>query len=188
MPTFINHQNQLQDEDTRNIDEKYRWWDHSKIVDSLDETRSDLITIFHNVHGDFNVSSGIRVNLWFNTSGVYIYGNKKYDRRGTVGAHHYVPVNHAPDLKDVIDDFKAKGYRIVAAEITDDAVSLPSYQWNEKSVIIFGEETNGLDEETLAMADDIVFIPGRGSIRSLNVATASGIFLYDYSNKTGNIQ
>ena len=184
---FVNHLNQLQTEDNRNISEKYRWWDHSDIIGDLATTRSGLLTIFMNVAGDFNISSGIRNNLWFNTAGAYICGKKQYDRRGTVGAHHYVPVDHDESIENLIASLKAEGYRVIAAEISDEAVPLTTYAWEEKTAVIFGEESKGLDELTLSLADDIVYVPGRGSIRSLNVATTSGIFIYDYSMKTGLI-
>jgi tRNA G18 (ribose-2'-O)-methylase SpoU len=184
---FINHLEQLQTEDTRNIADKYRWWNHSDIVADLDENRSELLTVFMNVAGDFNISSGIRNNLWFNTSGAYICGKRHYDRRGTVGSHHYVPVTHDESIEDLIQTLKEDGYRIVAAEITDNAVPLTTYNWDARSAVIFGEESRGLDDVTLALADDIVYVPGRGSVRSLNVATTSGIFIYDYSMKTGTI-
>lgn len=184
---FVNHLSQLQSEDNRNIAEKYRWWDHTDIIADLDGKRSELLTIFMNVAGDFNISSGIRNNLWFNTSGAYICGKKHYDRRGTVGAHHYVPVDHNESIEDLIQNLRDEGYRIVAAEISDDAQPLTTYEWDSRSAVIFGEESKGLDELTLSLADDIVFVPGRGSVRSLNVATTSGIFIYDYSLKTGMI-
>lgn len=183
--SFVNHLDQIQYDDTRNIDEKFRWWNHVDIIGDLDKTRSNVLSVFLNITGDFNISSGIRNNLWFNTAGAYIYGKKKYDKRGTVGAHHYVPVTHSADINELVDDLREQGYRIVAAEITDDAVPLTTYSWNDKSVIIFGEESLGLSEEVLNLVDDVVYIPGNGSIRSLNVATTSGIFLYDYSAKTG---
>lgn len=185
MTVFINHMGQMDTEDNRNISDKYRWWNHTDIVSDLDESRSGLVSIFMNVTGDFNLSSGIRNNLWFNTSGVWICGNKKWDRRGAVGAHHYLDVGHAPEFPELIEALRSEGYRIVAAEINDEAIPLTAYDWNEKSVIVFGEESNGLSEDILALVDDIVYIPGRGSIRSLNVATTSGIFAYDYSVKTG---
>jgi tRNA G18 (ribose-2'-O)-methylase SpoU len=186
--SFINHLDQIQHDDNRNIDEKYRWWDHADIIKDLDASRSDILSVFLNVAGDFNISSGIRNNLWFNTAGAYIYGKKKYDKRGTVGAHHYVPVDHSENINELIDILRVQGYRIVAAEITDNAVPLTTYTWNAKSVVIFGEESLGLSEEILNLVDDVVYIPGNGSIRSLNVATTSGIFLYDYSAKNGILE
>lgn len=186
---FINHLSQLQlkEDDKRNIQDKYRWWDHADIVSDLEGKRSGLLTIFMNVAGDFNISSGIRNNLWFNTAGAYICGKKRYDRRGTVGSHHYIPVDHNESVEVLIGELREKGYRIIAAEISDDAVPLTTYAWAEKSVVIFGEESNGLDAHTLSLVDDIVYVPGNGSIRSLNVATTSGIFIYDYSAKVGAI-
>ncbi len=187
MPTFINHLGQMQTEDNRNIADKYRWWDHSEIVEDLEDSRSGLVSVFMNVTGDFNLSSGVRNNLWFNSSGVWICGNKKWDRRGAVGAHHYLDVNHIVSFEDLVKAHKDKGYRIIAAEITDEAVPLTTYEWDDKTMVVFGEESNGLDADVLALVDDIVYIPGRGSIRSLNVATTSGIFAYDYSLKTGRL-
>lgn len=185
--SFIDNLGQLKQEDTRNIHEKFRWWDHADIVAELEKERSQVVSVFMNIEGDFNISSGIRSNLWFNTQGTWIAGRKKYDRRGTVGAHHYTPVSHNPEPLELLDTLRNEGYRLVAAEITDDAVPLTTYSWEEKSAIIFGEEGLGLSEEVLSVVDDVVYIPGRGSVRSLNVATTSGIFLYDYSLKTGNI-
>lgn len=185
--SFIDNLGQLRTDDTRNISDKFRWWDHSDIVAELEKERSQVVSVFMNIEGDFNISSGIRSNLWFNTHGTWIAGRKKYDRRGTVGAHHYTPVSHDPDPLELLHTLRAEGYRLVAAEITDDAVPLTTYQWEEKSAIIFGEEGLGLSEDVLETVDDIVYIPGRGSVRSLNVATTSGIFLYDYSAKTGII-
>lgn len=185
--SFINNLGDTMFEDNRNVQEKYRWWDHVDIVSDLEEKRSEVVSVFLNISGDFNISSGIRSNLWFNTHGTWIAGKKKYDRRGTVGAHLYTPVSHNPTPLELLEALKADGYRLVAAEITDDAVPLTTYQWDTKSAIIFGEESNGLEQDILDAVDDVVYIPGNGSIRSLNVATTSGIFLYDYSSKVGAI-
>jgi tRNA G18 (ribose-2'-O)-methylase SpoU len=48
---------------------------------------------------------------------------------------------------------------------------------------MFGEEQRGLSPEALALADEVVYIPMTGSVRSLNVGTASGIAMYDYCAK-----
>jgi tRNA G18 (ribose-2'-O)-methylase SpoU len=53
--------------------------------------------------------------------------------------------------------------------------------------MIFGEEQRGLSPMALGMADDIVYIPQLGSVRSLNVGTASGIVMYDYVTKLGMV-
>jgi tRNA (guanosine-2'-O-)-methyltransferase len=63
------------------------------------------------------------------------------------------------------------------------ATAIHEFEWPEKTLMMFGEEQRGLSEEALALADHVVYIPMRGSVRSFNVGTASGIAMYDYSMK-----
>jgi len=173
--------------DTRNIREEFRQFTTEEIRDTLRESRSGMVSIFVNVLGDFNLATGVRNANWFNTQDVRIVGRRQWDARGAVGTHHYTEVIRQPGIMDVIATLREEGYRIVAAEITDAAVPLTSYAWHEKSSVIYGEEGAGLSDEVLAAVDDVVFIPGRGSVRSLNVGTTSSIFMYDYSKALGLI-
>jgi tRNA G18 (ribose-2'-O)-methylase SpoU len=49
------------------------------------------------------------------------------------------------------------------------------YDYPNRTVLLFGEEQSGLSDEVLTQCDGIVTIPSDGSVRSLNVGTASGI-------------
>jgi 23S rRNA (guanosine2251-2'-O)-methyltransferase len=51
-----------------------------------------------------------------------------------------------------------------------------------KPLFIFGEEQKGLSDYILSNSDRIVTISGRGTVRSLNVGTASGIVLSTYAS------
>lgn len=173
--------------DGRNIADKYKWWEEVDITQDLDKNRSKLVNVFVNLSKDMNLGTGVRNSNWFNTQPVMIAGRRKWDRRGAVGTHVYSGITHNETVEESIAELRADGYTIVAAEIDEKAVPLPSYQWDEKSAVIYGEEGAGLSQEVMSLVDDVVFIPGRGSVRSLNVATTSGIFMYDYSMKTGLI-
>lgn len=58
------------------------------------------------------------------------------------------------------------------------------------SVLIFGSETDGLPERILEKHPDRCFIipMASGKVRSLNLATAVGIVLYDALQKTGAVE
>lgn len=174
-------------QDTRNIQDYLKGVSTEEIRERLEAERSGLVSVFSNVLGDFNIGSAVRNVNWFNGESAIIAGRKKMDKRGTVGAHHYIDFSHTASLTTLIDEYRAKGYRIIAAEINENAVSLVDYQWQYKTVAIYGEEGAGLSEEVLALVDDVVYIPGRGSVRSLNLATSHGIFTYDYNVKQGLI-
>jgi len=52
---------------------------------------------------------------------------------------------------------------------------------NIKPIFIFGEEQKGLSNYILDNSEHILTISGKGTVRSLNVGTASGIVLGYYS-------
>jgi len=123
---------------------------------------------------------------------VVIYGSKQYDRRGTVGTHHYVRMLHAGSFTglaatlDALRDEVGQDLHLVAVDNIPGARRLDSYAWpKEKHVVmIFGQEQVGVPQELLEIANDTVYIAQYGSVRSLNVGTASGVVMYDYCAKT----
>lgn len=171
--------------DTRNIHDYLKRLSTDEVREDLVKTRSGFVPVFFNVVGDFNLSSGIRSHNWFNGETVWLAGKRKWDRRGAVGAHHYVDLKHTDDIFGLIDQYRADGYTVVAAEITDDSTPLHTFDWPDKVVCIFGEESAGVSEDVLSRVDTVIHIPARGSVRSLNVASCATTFMYDYASKRG---
>src|SRR5690606_21352175 len=122
----------------------------------------------------------VRNSNVFGANHVYYYGKRKYDRRGTVGAHHYVDLTFVEDFSDVIT--LKNEYVFVALENNVDypIENMVTFDWPKNSLMIFGEEGTGLSKELLDICDHYVSIPQFGSVRSLNCGTASGIAMYDY--------
>lgn len=177
--------------DPRNVLPIYKGIPTDQLQQHMKLIALPFVAICQNLVGDFNVAQIIRSANVFGLEGVVLTGRKQYDKRGTVGAHHYISVNHESDIKVSINTYRELGYRIVASEFTIDGShkikSLPHYQWVEKTAVIFGEEGLGLSDEVLDEADDIVFIPQFGTVRSLNVAGAAQIMMYDYTSKRGTV-
>ena len=173
--------------DTRNVTDFYKGWEADAIKADLDTNRLPFITAFEHVNGDFNKATGIRNTNGFLGREVWIVGEraKRYDKRGTVGTHHYEHVKYFDDWVEALGSSDHAGYEFVAIDNVKDAVPMTKFKWSEKTVMMFGEEQRGLSDEALALCDTIVYIPMRGSVRSFNVGTASGIAMYDYSMKMG---
>lgn len=81
--------------------------------------------------------------------------------------------NYLTKLKDA-------GYRIVALEQTDDSTPLPSFQFQEKTVIVVGNENHGVHPRVLEKVDDAIEIPMYGPPSCHNVAMATGMAVYEY--------
>lgn len=171
-------------EDTRNILNKYKYWETEAVKADLDTKRQNFSVLCTNIQGDFNIGSIIRNANAFLAKEVIIYGKKKWDRRGAVGTHNYTNFNHVREADDLPALFSQYD-RIIGVDNVDNAVPIESYKWdaNNNILICFGEENSGLTEEVVSLCDDVVYIQQYGSVRSLNVGCASGIVMYDYMRK-----
>ena len=184
-PRYPEDFRQLSATDRRNVVDHYKLVHDELIRGDLDKKRTDLVLIAENWGYDFNLGTLIRNSNAFVAKCVYIVGRKQFDRRGAVGTYHYEHVTFAPTLEPLVSDLKAEGYKIVVMDNIPGSSSIQEHTWDSKTAIIFGQEGLGVTPEALQLADSVVFIPQLGSVRSLNVATASGIAIYDYMCKTG---
>lgn len=178
--------------ENRNIIDYYHYWTTEAIKTDLDSKRNNFTVIASNIGNDFNIATMIRNSNAFLANEVWIYGKKQYDRRGTVGTHNYTNFNHVKtidDLKLQLENLRKKtSIKIVGMDNVPSATNLINYEWSvdDHVVMIFGQEQLGIPQELLEICDDIVYIPQYGSVRSLNVGTASGIAMYDYCSKVLN--
>lgn len=176
--------------ETRNIIDHYHYWNHEAILADLDSRANNFSIICSNLYNDFNIATCIRNANAFLAKRVFIYGSKQYDRRGTVGTHHYVRSVHCGTLDRLVQGLDTLAeevgpLHIVAVDNIKNARRIDSYAWpKEKHVVmVLGQEQVGVPQELLAMAQDCVYIAQYGSVRSLNVGTASGVVMYDYCAK-----
>lgn len=168
-----------------NVIDKYKLltkWTTELIKDDLKQNAFPFAVMMENFMGDFNIGTVIRSANAFGASEVFYLGRKKYDKRGTVGTHHYTDIKHLKDHDELVK-LKEK-YTFVAFENTvDSAVPVSKFEWPRIPLIILGEEGIGLTPDTLELCDNFVHIPQFGSVRSLNAAVAGSIAMNDYVSK-----
>ena len=175
--------------------------DHLK-NSSVDDIKSycknnciDASVAMMHVNGDFNLSTLVRnANFFGFKEAIYVGGSKQWDRRGTVGTHHYTDLNHIKTEEDFVDYVNNSGYTLIAVEnnipkYSDKTVSIFNnwvFTGVNKPMFVFGEEKSGVSDYILDNSDYIVTIPAYGSVRSLNVGTTSGIVMGFYRNYIDN--
>lgn len=163
---------------TKNVIDYYQDWYDEDITADLMPSRLPLKIACESVNGDFHKANILRTAEGFNLEAFYLIGDKRWDRRGAVGAHHRL-------IPTVIDDLQQLKVaeptaRFVAVDNVYSAKSIYNYIWQDNTVMIFGEEQRGLSQEAIDMADDIVYVPMRGAVRSFSVSTAAGMLIFDY--------
>jgi len=170
--------------ETRNIIDYYHYWKNEAIIADLDKKRHKFGVLISNINYDFNISTVIRNSNAFLAKMTYIYGRKKWDKRGAVGTHNYVHLKHIPENSSLLDGLKDE-YVLIGIDNLVDSVPMDEFDWPENALMCFGQEQIGLPKDIIDKCDKIVYIKQFGSVRSLNVGCASAIAMYDYCKKNG---
>ena len=167
----------------RNVNDMFKLWTEDLIREELKKRSFNFAVLMENFVGDFNIGSVLRSCNAFGGKEMYYYGRKHYDRRGTVGTHHYTSMIHVHEHEHLLE--LKKQYTFVALENTvQGAESLYDFIWPSNPLLVVGEEGTGITNDMLALCDRFVYIPQYGSVRSLNAAVASSIAMNDFVCKT----
>ena len=96
-----------------------------------------------------------------------------------LGAEDSVPWEYVPDTAAAVAAAAAAGYHVAVIENSPQAIDL--YAWTPPFPVclVFGHETDGVAAPLAQSIETHVRIPMLGEKRSLNVATAAGVVLYE---------
>lgn len=153
--------------------------------------------ILQDVRSALNVGAIFRTCDACNVDTLYLSGITPYPPHNKIpktalGAIDMVSWVHNKDIQEVINEVKGKGNKIVSIELTKDARNIFEYDFSYPTTIVMGNEISGVSSEVLSQSDDIIYIPMFGEKESLNVATTTGIVLYEivrqyYYNEKGKV-
>jgi tRNA G18 (ribose-2'-O)-methylase SpoU len=101
--------------------------------------------------------------------------------RTSMAATLQLPWTRADDWVKTLQRFRAEGFTVVALTPTPGSTTIEEFssrvQFNERLVVMFGEEGRGLSQASTATAHERVRIPIQPAVDSLNVVVAAGIVL-----------
>lgn len=98
--------------------------------------------------------------------------------RSTMGAIYRVHIIEVENLEVTLKDLQKGGFKVVVTSL-DTKNSIYDISYN-KSIVVIGNEANGVSKEVQELADERVKIPMLGKTESLNAAVATGIMIYEY--------
>jgi 23S rRNA (guanosine2251-2'-O)-methyltransferase len=100
----------------------------------------------------------------------------------SAGALNYMAVSREKDLKQTMKLLRDTGIKIIAC--TEKATkNIYDIDVTGPVAIIMGSEEDGISDELLRTADELVKIPMKGKIGSLNVSVATGVAVYEVIRK-----
>nr|WP_302328539.1 RNA methyltransferase [Salirhabdus salicampi] len=98
-------------------------------------------------------------------------------------AEEWINVMKHPSIRDAIGQLKANGYHIAASHLSNTSVPLENLSFHKPTVLLFGNEHEGVSEEALQYADEQFIVPMNGFMQSLNISVAAAISLYEATQK-----
>ena len=147
------------------------------------ETNSDYILALDSLQDPGNMGTIIRTadsaninQIIINKTTVDPYSPKVI--RSTMGAIYRTNIIEVEDLKATLKEMKSKGFQIITTDLK--ATQSIYVNYNNKTVVVIGNEANGVSQEILQTADKKVIIPMLGKTESLNASIAASIMIYEY--------
>jgi tRNA (guanosine-2'-O-)-methyltransferase len=94
-------------------------------------------------------------------------------------AEKWLKFNYYSSTSECLKHLKDNGFNIAATHLSEEAVPYTSLDYTEPTVIVFGNESEGISEEALKLSDHVIKIPMVGMVQSLNLSVSVGIILYE---------
>ena len=151
------------------------------------EFTNKFVVILDDIRSAQNVGSIFRTSDASGIDRLYLCGitPTPYPQRGvdrvsktSLGAEKNVDWEYHDQTWKLIEKLKKENYRIIALEISKDAIDYKDLSFKFPVALILGNEVQGLSEKILSQVDTILSLPMYGSKESLNVSVAFGITAY----------
>lgn len=174
----------LRDGDTRNVPDRYRYWRVEAISEDLDRLLQSepgeptLEIAIENVGHDFNTGSIIRTANGLGVRHVHIVGKRRFNRRGAMVTDRYLHLHYHPQVQDLVTYATQQGLTIVGMDNFSGAQPLETVTLPPRTLMVFGEESQGLTPAMQTILERLVQITQYGSTRSLNVGHAAAISIW----------
>uniref|UniRef100_A0A4W3JQ57 tRNA (guanosine(18)-2'-O)-methyltransferase TARBP1 n=1 Tax=Callorhinchus milii TaxID=7868 RepID=A0A4W3JQ57_CALMI len=111
--------------------------------------------------------------------------NDKQFQALSVSAEQWMPVIEVKpaQLVEYLQQKKTEGYTIIGVEQTANSQDLTQYRFPEKTLLLLGNEREGIPANLIQHLDVCVEIPQYGVIRSLNVHVSGALLVWEYTRQ-----
>ena len=162
------------------------------ITDFKQQKKEPVIVLIDNVRSLHNVGSVFRTCDAMAVEKLYLCGitakpPHREIQKTAIGATESVNWEYTEDAISIIHRYKKEGYNTISVEQTSNSIALGNYNWkNEKVLLIFGNEVDGVQQKIIDLSDFSLEIPQWGTKHSFNITVSAGIVLWDLKSKTSH--
>lgn len=162
----------------------YAYRELSDIIALTQNLDNPLLIIIDGLTDPHNLGSILRTADATGVSGIVIPKHRSVGVTPVVvktstGAVNHMPIARVTNLSQTLDKLKAAGFWIFGTDMN----GTPCYEWQTKGKIalIIGAEGSGITQNIKKQVDEMVTIPMKGHVQSLNAGVAAGILMSEWA-------
>lgn len=157
------------------------------IIERVAKHRQPNITVvLENVHDSHNIGAVLRTCDSIGIQTIYLLNTEEIPlknivlgKRTSSGSRKWLNVLLFQDRKKCFDALRKDFDVIYSTHMATDSVSLYELDLTQSVALVFGNERDGITQETLALCDGNFLIPQYGFVQSLNISVSCAISLYE---------
>jgi tRNA G18 (ribose-2'-O)-methylase SpoU len=145
---------------------------------------SDQVSNAPNIGSLFRISDAFGVEkIIFCGENIPVFGRKM--TKTARATEKVVPFEVKEDIHGVITQLQKDGYSIISLEITEKSQAIHEIDFSQfdKIALVIGDESFGVNPETLYESDLVTHIEMFGQNSSMNVVQATNIVLYEITRQ-----
>jgi len=155
-----------------------------RISDVLHHRQPGLAVVLENVFDPHNISAVMRSCDAVGIQDIFVLNtkipkHKKWGRRSSSSAAKWLTVHEFDNSKECFAELRKRFDKIYTTHLSTDAVSVFDLRFTDRIALVFGNEHDGVSEESRSLADGNFIIPQVGMIKSLNISVACAVTIYE---------
>jgi tRNA G18 (ribose-2'-O)-methylase SpoU len=151
--------------------------------------RRRVVVVLDNIRSLYNTGAILRIADGAGVERVVLCGitprpdqgarQRRAIAKTALGAEEAVAWEYAADTHAALANLRRAGYHVAAIETSAGAVDLFEWMPEWPVCLVFGHEREGVSADVALGIETVVRIPMSGKKRSLNVASAAAVVLYE---------
>lgn len=152
-------------------------------ADQLLSATDPLIVVLDQVQDPRNLGAVCRTAEAVGATGVVIPERRSAEVtpvavKASAGATEWIPLARVRNIADFLGEAKKAGCWCYGAALGDEAVDYRQPDYSGGCVLVLGAEGSGLRPRVAESCDQLITLPMRGSLDSLNISAAAAALLY----------
>nr|WP_318023843.1 23S rRNA (guanosine(2251)-2'-O)-methyltransferase RlmB [Mycoplasmopsis californica] len=151
-------------------------------LNSIESEKPNIVLVLDHIQDPHNLGAIMRTANAFGISHIVITKDRSASITSSVlkvssGGFVGLKIIKVNNLVAALKRLKKAGYWVYSSAIDNQAIHFDKVEYNRPSVLIVGNEANGISQPVLNESDVKIFIPQKGNVQSLNVSVAAGLLI-----------